>query len=1246
MIELKYKSWGDALPLGMPKVFFSCYPDDFERTFHTICEDIFRTLRCVVYYTADMTAEITPEQRLTDLREMSLFVIPVTMALLSKPNRAMNIDLSYALENRIPVLPIMMDDGLDTIYSREDRFGNLHYLSQSETNQLGFSYPEKLQQYLESIFIVDEVSEAIEKAFDAQMFMSYRHVDRLASMEFMHIFHQITRFRDIAIWYDDFLVPGEDFKNALRNKIYHCDLFSLIVTPNLANNPDSYVLKEEYPDACKAGKPVLAVEMIQTDRDALQNINGLNEKDLEDPHNALALEQSVSVRMPNKSLGEHLDDPFRQFLMGSAYMTGFHVEVDRDRAVQLLLAAAEANELNAQRKVRNMYESGQGVLLDYKKEVYWAEQYAKNCEVTLGENHDETLSAHHDLANSYHHVGRYRDELAQWESLYAKSLQLLGKDNPKVWSLQINIAACYDALGDCQRAFELSKEAYVYVSDNLGEESCAAIVAQGNMAHILCDLDKIDQAIKISEDVCKKSRRVFGNEHPLTLYYLNNHACYLIEIGKVDEAEEILKDIYPIRKRILGADHPRTIDTIHNLAWVAREKRDYDNSLSFEKQAFEMRSRILGFDHPETHRSLSSLMETCHLVPEGYKVIESLTLPAEEAYLSACHDIGETDSSTIHIQKSLTGVYFSTGQYQKAYNQLQKTYKKCLKILGETNLDTVGLLYDITHCLIRLGKFDEALDKILSCYERCRQILGEADPTTISTLLTLATVYDRAGYSREAFETDQKAYKQSIKTFGEDHPETLSALHNLAAGYCLMDDLAMALKLSQQTYEKRSEVLGETHPDTILTMSRLSHYLMLNGFLPEALEMGKRAYYLMSRYYGKKDLNTLRALVNVSRCQYMQHQFDDALESSMIAYNQYCNLFSESYPDAIDALGIAAGVYRETGNPIKALELDKHIYHLALEVYSKKDNPAIISIIIHIVMDYITIGDGESALQHSQEAYRLQRQTCDEGDPSVLTIFSYIGMSYGLLGEHNKAIEFFNKCIDGFLERCGENDIQTLQALYSSAYFAWEKLDDTAYALQRAEKAYMLGRLALGKDHPFVRSASALLKNIRIQQFDAHQEQHSVIDAIRSVKASRKYDQLLINHEGEQAAQAAIAAYAPKADLSMGFAVQPIGFRLFGLGRTKGILLTNSTFYSNQLPPDGIPYKEIRKVKSEDNIVHISLFDTKELHLDLGAFGPDVAAVLQAACVADLSHKDHDSLEYIIPLDRDQNINLDPNDQL
>ena len=217
-------------PQGKQNVFFSCHPEDFDRFFLSIISDIRKFSNCLIWYN---TEEDYKNEDITLLGDMNLFVVPVTKELLTKSCRAMEIDIPYAKNKNIPVLPLMQENGLDLLFTKY--FGNLQYLAPNVRDESAISYEDKLKKYLDSVLVDDELAEKVRATFDAYIFLSYRKKDRKYANELMRLIHKNDFCRDIAIWYDEYLVPGEEFNKAISKALKKSDLFTMVVTPNLIN---------------------------------------------------------------------------------------------------------------------------------------------------------------------------------------------------------------------------------------------------------------------------------------------------------------------------------------------------------------------------------------------------------------------------------------------------------------------------------------------------------------------------------------------------------------------------------------------------------------------------------------------------------------------------------------------------------------------------------------------------------------------------------------------------------------------------------------------------------------------------------------------------------------------------------------------------------------------------------------------------------------------------------------------------
>lgn len=367
MSNLLYKTRGNTDPQGKPRVYFCCHPDDHEKYFDEVSTEILSKQNCTVWY-ATRNFERTDEF-LADLKQMQLFVMPVTSNLLCSENNALNVDFRFAIKNHIPVLPLLQERGLERLFN--EKCGSLQFLDKTDLDATAISYEEKFEKYLSSILIGDELAEKIRSAFDAYVFLSYRKKDRKYAQELMRLIHKNDFCRDIAIWYDEFLTPGENFNTSIEEAIKKSGLFVLAVTPNLVNETN-YIMTTEYPMAKREEKTILPVELITTDHKQLfEKYENLPQPT--DAYNEIALSDSLLDSIKKIAIMENDTSPDHEFFIGLAYLNGIDVEVDTEKAIKLIEHAANSGLVEAAEKLVSIYSLGQGVKRDTQKAVRWQE---------------------------------------------------------------------------------------------------------------------------------------------------------------------------------------------------------------------------------------------------------------------------------------------------------------------------------------------------------------------------------------------------------------------------------------------------------------------------------------------------------------------------------------------------------------------------------------------------------------------------------------------------------------------------------------------------------------------------------------------------------------------------------------------------------------------------------------------------------------------------------------------------------
>ncbi len=453
MAKLVYKTRGNSSPQGKELVFFTCHPEDFGSCFEPICEEIFKTQSCAIWYDEEPDTAWASEEMEAELGRMQLFVIPITSRFLYQENSAREVLFPFAVAHHIPVLPLMQERGLGSEFNRI--CGDLQFLDKNAamSDPTALPYEQKLERFLSSVLLGDELAEKVRKAFDAYIFLSYRKKDRRYAQELMRLIHQNDFCRDIAIWYDEFLVPGEDFNHAIRDAMEKSGLFAFVVTPSLLEQ-GNYVMRVEYPVAKETGKPILPVEMAPTDRRELQeNYSGIPEPT--DAHDGPALSSALLQRLRELAIDGNDDDPGHLFFIGLAYLSGIDVEEDRERGVRLITAAADGDIPEAMEKLSQMYKSGEGVVRDYEASARWLETLAYYWEKAFAESSSEEaggnwFSSLWHLGDAWYEMRRLEPAAHAYQSMSAVSERMLEQFAGAYWNRSLNVS--YNKLGNICKA--------------------------------------------------------------------------------------------------------------------------------------------------------------------------------------------------------------------------------------------------------------------------------------------------------------------------------------------------------------------------------------------------------------------------------------------------------------------------------------------------------------------------------------------------------------------------------------------------------------------------------------------------------------------------------------------------------------------------------------------------------------------------------------------------------------------------
>lgn len=498
---LKYRKNEDIELRDTAKIYFCAHPEDYKWMFDEIAEDILAIYRRASVWYYDPFENIPDvDDLMFALSQMQLFVVPVSSDFLNEENQARCIEFEYAINNNIPILPLLQERGVEGDFNRI--CGDYQIVDKYGSDDTQIAYDEKIRKQMNSIFVNHNELDEILSAFDARIFLSYRKKDRKFAQRIMEKIHSFEKFRGVSIWYDEFLVPGENFNSGIGNALDSCDLCVLSTTESLLEMPN-YINDIELPNAIKGNKKLLAISDGETDTTAIKvNYPGIGEiVDINDDEKILQMLSDAFAGFEFEILTEN---PHKEYLMAIAYLSGTGVEINRDMGIELLMDAANRNEMVACDKLAFFYEKGLIVKLDRYESIKWRKRAVAILEEIIRKNPDDDenlsvlmmelgfLSGILAQMNFYEEAKEISKKISYYGKMQKKTsgaANFVGMAN----ALQMAIIANEE--GRYENAYMMAKELQTLAmkqNNNLVVSSCFEIMGKAFLG-----MEKYDQAEKV-----------------------------------------------------------------------------------------------------------------------------------------------------------------------------------------------------------------------------------------------------------------------------------------------------------------------------------------------------------------------------------------------------------------------------------------------------------------------------------------------------------------------------------------------------------------------------------------------------------------------------------------------------------------------------------------------------------------------------------------------------------------------------
>ena len=733
----------EKIPSQAQRVFLSCAVANMSDR-EMLVEDLLSLdagMDCVVLYVVDppdTKAKDDEAAKALVLLEHELhgtqgLVLWVTKELLELEAEKMPVEYRLARKFNIPVLPIAKFAALLSEFTRKE--GSWHAIARSDGE-----YRAKLHAQLEKLFVSKEQMEAIrEKAFIAKLFLSYRKMDIEEARRFMKMLHDVEGFEAISIWYDNFLTLSDKFDDEIEKFIKETDAFTLLVTPNLlqpnAEGKPNFVQDKEYPSAQEKHKPIISVEALPTDFETFaKHFLGVD-KTIPLIDNAL---RAAFCAKLGKAFNPAQMDSERAYHLGMAYLKGYGVDRDFDRAVTLLEKAAEAfseSALRAAEQLADMYTNGMGVSIDYRKALEWYTKATVISEQVFGITNPCSALCYTNNGTTCYAKGDYSQALEWYKKATAIGKQIFGAEDPATAEFYHNIGIAYGAQGNHLQALHWDKK-----------------------------------ALTVFE-------KVLGKEHPNTAASYNGIGADYMHMGDYSQALEWYKKALAVFEKVLGMEHPDTALPYDNIGRVCHAQGNHLQALEWFQKARTVFEKMLGKEHPNTARSYDHIGAAYSALGDHLQALEW----SQKARTIFENILGKEHLDTPKSYNNIGVIYMNLGDYSQALTWCLKALELKKNILGEEHPDIATVYCNIGAIYLRQKDGPQVLASIFMAFLIRSHSLGVKHPKTTETLETMRMVFIANGGHAEGFK--QWLKERMEKKTVAPQPKTVGFLGKLLSSW-------------------------------------------------------------------------------------------------------------------------------------------------------------------------------------------------------------------------------------------------------------------------------------------------------------------------------------------------------------------------------------------------------------------------------------------------------------------------------
>jgi tetratricopeptide (TPR) repeat protein len=450
-------------------------------------------------------------------------------------------------------------------------------------------------------------------------------------------------------------------------------------------------------------------------------------------------------------------DGERAYVLGNAYLKGFGLERDFDRAIKLLALAAKdsgSTALSAAEQLAGIYGDGIGTGIDYAKALQWRKRAVVLSEEINGKEHPDTARTYNNVAIIYSNQGDYPWALEWNHKALTIQEKALEKEHPDTAGTCHSIASVYLKQSDYPRALEWYHRALAIREQALGKEHPSTAMTYSNIAAVYNRQGDYPRALEWNHKALAIREKMLGKEHPDTAMAYDNIALAYTALaytgqGDYPRALEWFDKALAAYEKLFGEKHPDATRTRNYIAKV------------YSKQRKDAHRRAIG--------ALLGLVPLVGGFVTGHRFI-GLIIGIVTAFVGATVFVVARKWKIFIKYNSIASVYHNQGDYPRALEWYHKALAFKENAFGKEHPDTATTYNNIAVVCHNQGDYPLAFEwygKALAVYEKA---LGREHPGTATIYNNIALVFGKQGDYPRTLEWPQKALAIQEKAPGKEHP--------------------------------------------------------------------------------------------------------------------------------------------------------------------------------------------------------------------------------------------------------------------------------------------------------------------------------------------------------------------------------------------------------------------------------------------------------------------------------------------